>query len=200
MIESPREDVELFQRWSHTYEQSPGQIFLFGPVHRRVVDIVAAHLDGRDPAHVLDVGCGTGRLLRHAAGRWPSARLIGVDPAGGMVEKARVLTPAATVLHGRGEEIPLAECTVDVAFCTISFHHWADQAAGLREVARVLRAGGLFCLADGVIPAFAADLVPHTRVHTRGELRHLFRQAGFSLLVQQGILCGTVLATVGMKG
>jgi SAM-dependent methyltransferase len=200
MIESPHEDVQRFHRWSLTYERSPGQAFLFDPVHRRVVDLVAAHLDGRGPAQVLDVGCGTGRLLRHAAVRWPSAELIGVDPAEGMIEKARSLTPVATFLHGRGEEIPLAESSAEVAFCTISFHHWADQAAGLREVARVLQPGGLFCLADGVIPSFAADLIPHTRVHTRDELRRLFWQAGFSVIAQKRILWGTVLATVGRKG
>ena len=200
MIESPHEDVQRFQRWSRTYDRSPGQIFLFDPVHRRVVDLVAVNCDGRGPAHVLDVGCGTGRLLRHASVRWPSARLIGVDPAEGMLEKARFLIPAATFLHGRGEEIPLAESSTEVVFCTISFHHWADQVAGLREVARVLQPRGLFCLADGVIPSFAADLIPHTRVHTRDELRRLFLQVGFSVIAQKRMLGGTVLATVGRKG
>jgi ubiquinone/menaquinone biosynthesis C-methylase UbiE len=188
MIESPHEDVQRFQRWSRTYERSLGQTFLFNPVHRRVVDLVAALCDGRGPAQVLDVGCGTGRLLRHAAVRWPSARLIGVDPAEGMLENARFLTPAAAFLHGRGEDIPLAESSAEVVFCTLSFHHWADQAAGLREVARVLQPGGLFCL---------ADLIPHIRVHTRDELRRLFLQAGFSVIAQKRLLGGTVLATVG---
>jgi ubiquinone/menaquinone biosynthesis C-methylase UbiE len=199
MRESPDEDIQRFHRWSRTYERSLGQIFLFAPVHRRVVDLAAAHLDGRGPAQVLDVGCGTGRLLRHASMRWPSARFIGVDPAEGMLEKARLLTPAATFLQGRGEEIPLAESSAEVVFCTISFHHWADQAAGLREAARVLLPGGLLCLADGVIPSFAADLIPHARLHTRDELQRLFWQAGFSVIAQKRMLAGTVLATVGRK-
>jgi ubiquinone/menaquinone biosynthesis C-methylase UbiE len=199
MIESPHEDVQLFHRWSRTYERSLGQAFLFDPVHRRVVNLVAAHLDGRGPTRVLDVGCGTGRLLRYAAVRWPSAELIGVDPAEGMLEKARSLTPAATFLQGRGEEIPLDESSAKVVFCTISFHHWADQAAGLREVVRVLQPGGLFCLADGVIPSFAADLIPHTRMHTRDEIGSLFWQAGFSVITQKHMRGGAVLATVGRK-
>ena len=36
----------------------------------------------------------------------------------------------------------------DLIISTISFHHWADQDKGLREVARGLGAGGLFLLAD----------------------------------------------------
>jgi SAM-dependent methyltransferase len=37
---------------------------------------------------------------------------------------------------------------VDVALSTISFHHWFDQAGGVRQVARVLLSAGLFVPAD----------------------------------------------------
>jgi len=43
-----------------------------------------------------------------------------------------------------GEVLPLEDASVDLALSTISFHHWQDQAAGVREVARVLRPGGSF--------------------------------------------------------
>jgi len=199
MSDPTSEDVLQFHRWSRTYERSLGQVFLFGPVHRAVVNLIAARLDGRAPAQVLDIGCGTGRLLRRAALRWPTAGLIGVDPAEGMIKQARQLTPGATFHAGSGEAMPLADSSVDAAFSTISFHHWADQAAGLREVARVLRHGGYFCLADGALPWWAAGLVPHTRIHTRGEMRGLFEGAGLSVHSQTGIVAGCVLATIGQK-
>lgn len=41
------------------------------------------------PQRVLDVGCGTGRLLALARARWPEARLTGVDIAPGMIDVAR---------------------------------------------------------------------------------------------------------------
>ncbi len=41
------------------------------------------------PSAVLDVGCGTGRLLEKAGAHWRAARLLGVDPAPGMIEVAR---------------------------------------------------------------------------------------------------------------
>ncbi len=193
------EDVLRFHRWSRTYDRSIGQAFLFGPVHRRVVELVASFFDGSPPASVLDVGCGTGRLLRRAAARWPTARLVGVDPAEGMVENARRLAPAASFHVGRGEELPLADRSVDAAFSTISFHHWWDQAAGVREVARVLRPGGLFCLADAVVPSWAGRIVPHRRIHTRAELASLFERAGLAVVSQKGLRGGGVLATVGRK-
>ena len=174
MSELLGEDIQKFHRWSRTYERSLGQVFLFDPVHRKVVSLVAACLDGVAPARVLDIGCGTGRLLRRAARRWPAARLF-----------------------GRGEEIPLPDSSVDVAFSTVSFHHWENQAAGVREVARVLRPGGLFCLADSALPGLVARFISHTRIHTRGEVRLLFEQAGLRVVMQAGIRGGAVAATVG---
>jgi ubiquinone/menaquinone biosynthesis C-methylase UbiE len=116
-----------------------------------------------------------------------------------MIEIARVLTPEASFLVGRGESIPLPDASVDAAFSTISFHHWGDQAAGIREVARVLRPGGLFCLADGTIPAAAAGLVPHTRLHTRREMAQLFREGRLPVAAQKPLFGGAVFVTVGKK-
>jgi ubiquinone/menaquinone biosynthesis C-methylase UbiE len=194
------EDVQRFHRWSRSYERSLGQVFFFGPVHGRVLGLVAAALDGQTPGYVLDIGCGTGRLLRRIATAWPAARLTGVDPAEGMIQVARTLTPAVTFLVGHGEAIPLPNASVDVAFSTVSFHHWQDQAAGVREVARVLRPGGLFCLADIRVPAAVAWLKPRRRVHTNAEMAELFRQAGLAVLRQAGMRSGAILATIGKKG
>jgi ubiquinone/menaquinone biosynthesis C-methylase UbiE len=199
VTDSTGEDIQRFHRWSRTYERSLGQAFFFDPVHRSVVDLVAETLDGGSPGQVLDIGCGTGRLLRRAGRRWPGARLLGVDPADGMIEKARLLTPSAAFLLGRAEQIPLPDSSVDLAFSTISFHHWEDQAAGVREVARVLRDGGRFCLADGAIPSWAGGFIRHSRMHTHGEIAELFERAGLSVTLQRAVLWGAVLASVGMK-
>jgi ubiquinone/menaquinone biosynthesis C-methylase UbiE len=193
------EDVQRFHRWSRTYERSLGQFFLFGPVHRNVLALVDATLDGHPPETVLDVGCGTGRLLRRAGLRWPAAGLIGVDPAEGMINTAKLLTPEATFHVGRGEDVPLPDSSVDVAFSTVSFHHWHDQAAGLREIARVLRPNGCFCLADGVLPSALGGIVAHRRIHTRREIATLLENAGLSIRLQKRIVAGGVLATVGLK-
>ncbi|MBU1672435.1 MAG: class I SAM-dependent methyltransferase [Actinobacteria bacterium] len=50
-----------------------------------IVDIAAE----RDAGDVLDLGCGTGNLLAVLADRFPAARLVGVDPSSGMLERCR---------------------------------------------------------------------------------------------------------------
>jgi len=131
-------DIERFNRWSASYDQSVFQRLFFGPVQRTVLSM--ADLQS-EPATIIDVGCGTGRLLRSAKERWPTARLIGVDPSEGMIEIARQLNPHTEFYIAPAEAIPLADVSVDLAFSTISFHHWSNQLGGIREIARILRPG-----------------------------------------------------------
>nr|BFE99812.1 hypothetical protein GCM10020241_14880 [Streptoalloteichus tenebrarius] len=101
---------------------------------------------------MLDVGCGTGRLLARLAARWPDTRLAGVDPAPRMAAVAARQVPAAVVSVGAAEALPIEDAGVDVVVSTTSFGHWADQRAGLREVARVLRPGGVCVVVEHVPP------------------------------------------------
>lgn len=189
-------DVEIFDRWGSTYERSWMQRRLFDPVHTAVLRQAANRCN---PASVLDVGCGSGRLLRKAHAYWPQAHLCGVDPAQKMLEVARQLTPVAHFSLGSGEALPLEEAAVDLALSTISFHHWRDQAAGVREVARVLRPGGSFFLADFTLPAWLAWLLPRARFHSAVRMRALFEQAGLAVQAQPVTLSKLVRITIGTK-
>jgi ubiquinone/menaquinone biosynthesis C-methylase UbiE len=190
------EDVQRFHRWSRTYERSWMQGLFFDRVHRVALDLAAPF---PAPATILDVGCGTGRLLRSAAKRWPQAALIGVDPAEGMVEAARRLTPAATFYVGLGESIPLPDASVDLAFSTTSFHHWHNQAAGVREVARVLRPGGHFILVDFAAPSSLQWLFRHNPGAPAGRRTAYFTAAGLRVLELRPALSRFVLATTAAR-
>ncbi|GCE30630.1 hypothetical protein KDA_61140 [Dictyobacter alpinus] len=187
-------DVELFERWGSTYERSWMQQRLFDPVHLAVLHQAASRFK---PARVLDIGCGSGRLLRKVHEYWPEAHLSGVDPAHKMLEVARRLTPEARFFMGSGEALPLENASVDLALSTISFHHWRDQAAGMREGARVLRPGGFFLLADFTLPTWFVWQFP--RVHSAAQMRVRFEQAGLNVQAQPGPVARFVRITIGMK-
>ncbi|HTX91221.1 MAG TPA: class I SAM-dependent methyltransferase [Anaerolineales bacterium] len=163
-----------FNQWSETYERSFMQWLLFDNVHKGVLKRVPA---GFSPAGILDIGCGTGRLLRRMQARWPSAALAGVDLAEGMVAQARAQTPQATIYQAPAEHLPLENGSVDLVTSTVSFHHWTDQAQGVREAARVLRPGGLFILAD-------MSLTAHGHPLSRTQVRAAFEAAGLVLRSQ----------------
>jgi ubiquinone/menaquinone biosynthesis C-methylase UbiE len=190
-------DIERFSQWSGTYEDSWLQQNLFDPVHQATLSLASGIV--HHPSNILDVGCGTGKLLRRAHTYWPEAQLIGVDPANGMIETAKRLTPDATFFTGQAEALPLPDASVDLAFSTISFHHWQNQAAGIREIARVLRPGGYFVLVDASFPDWLVRLFRVKRFHSPARMRTLFNQAGLHVQEQRILAWRRWLATVGQK-
>jgi ubiquinone/menaquinone biosynthesis C-methylase UbiE len=179
-------DTAHFDRWATTYDRSPGQL-LFGRIHRRVVDALVA---GRTPPRrVVDIGCGTGRLLEALLPRLPDAELVGIDRSGAMIAMARTRfakQPRVRLEVAAADRLPLDDSSVDVVTTTMSFHHWDEQGASLREVARVLAPGGRLLLADVLGIGFFGRLIrPRGDRHGAGyrdqaELARLLRAARFS--------------------
>ena len=109
MHNSNMDDVQTFDRRSSTYEHSFFQRLFFDRIHRAALNLIPTEFN---PEAILDIGCGTGRLLRKAAVRWPGARLSGVDPAEGMIREARRLTPGATFYVSTAESLALPDCVL----------------------------------------------------------------------------------------
>ncbi|MGI0149856.1 MAG: class I SAM-dependent methyltransferase, partial [Thermoplasmata archaeon] len=143
---------------------------------------------------VLDVGCGTASFVKLLGETpWP-IEVVGVDYSPAMcVVAAKKLGSAETprravVLAGDSEHLPFPDGSVDVITCANSFHHYPRQGAVVRELRRVLRAGGRLILLDGfrdnVIGWFVFDVVVawiETDVHHAAwrEVHTMFVEAGF---------------------
>ena len=90
------------------------------------------------PRRVLDIGCGTGYLLRLLAWQWPQAsELAGIDPAPSMIEGAAgsARDERLRFCISAAERLPYPDSSFDIVVSTTSFDHWSDQQAGLRECA-----------------------------------------------------------------
>jgi SAM-dependent methyltransferase len=172
-------DVARFDQWSERSDRSWLQRVFFGPVHAHVIAV--ANQAVPQPRTVLDVGCGTGRLLQRLAQAYPTAQLAGLDAAPGMaVVAARRHRIAAVV--GVAEHLPFRTRSVQLLVSTISFHHWGDQRRGLAEVRRVLAPGGHLLLTGPVVtgwlrPFFALGRA-RDRFHTPAKLDAMLGDAG----------------------
>ena len=115
-----------------------------------------------EPAHVLDLGSGTGRFSPLLA-EWLGCTVTGVEPSAGM--RATALRgsahPSVEYLAGDGASIPLADGGCDAAWLMHGVHHVPDRPACARELSRVLRPGsraliiGAYTLARRKMPLFS---------------------------------------------
>jgi SAM-dependent methyltransferase len=101
--------------------------------------VLSEQLSLRAHARVVDVAAGTGKLTRILA-RSP-AQVTAIEPQPGMREELRGRVPAAAVLAGLAEFLPLRSGSVDAITVGQAFH-WFSVGAASREFRRVLRPGG----------------------------------------------------------
>ncbi len=136
---SAHQEVE---RWS------PFRVWLYGLHNRNPKSNLAAvdWLALKPGDHFLDLGCGLGAAVEHAAKK--GVEVAGVDPSPSMVERASRRVPQAKVKVGSAEAIPFPDDSFTAVMAVSTYHHWADPAAGLGEVRRVLAPGGRLLLLE----------------------------------------------------
>jgi len=136
---SPATDVE---RWSAL------KVWFFSLFHKNPKSNLAA-VDRMALGHgdrFLDLGCGLGAALEHAAAT--EAKAAGIDPSPSMVERAADRVPQAEVRLGSAESIPFEDDEFTAALSVSTYHHWADAETGLKEVRRVLAPGGRLLIVE----------------------------------------------------
>ncbi len=123
----------------------------------RVHDEMVALAGLRDGHRVLDVGCGTGNLLRATGKRHRTVALTGVDPDVKMLARAerKIRRAGLTARLDRGfaQELAYPDGSFDVVFSSLMLHHLETPAKDemLAEVRRVLRPDGVLVLADAAV-------------------------------------------------
>ena len=122
---------------------------------------VVERLQLRGDETVLDAGCGSGRVTQLLLERLPEGRVIGVDAAPSMVEKAReALGPEVEVFVSDLVDLELDE-QVDAVFSNAVFHWVPDHGALFQRLFAALKPGGRLvaqCGGQGNIERFHAVL------------------------------------------
>lgn len=117
---------------------------LFGPWAKHLVDGASVE----DGSHVLDIACGTGVLARHVYARsGRSGRVVGVDPAPGMLAAAKEGERSIEWMPGTAEALPLDDATFDCVVSQFGMMFFKDRHKAAIEMLRVLKPGGRLALA-----------------------------------------------------
>jgi SAM-dependent methyltransferase len=103
-----------------------------------------ADLAGVAPGQrVLDVGCGPGALTAVLVDRVGTEKVTAVDPSEPFVEAARRRFPDVDTRRAPAENLPFEADAFDAAIAQLVVHFMEDPVAGLREMRRVTRPGGV---------------------------------------------------------
>lgn len=104
------------------------------------------------PSIVLDLACGTGDLTLGTRARFPSARVTGFDVARRMLSlagrRAEATSPGASLAAADMTCLPVRDGTAHAVLAGYAIRNAPDAATALREIARVLRPGGLLLILD----------------------------------------------------
>jgi len=154
----------------------------YGALHRLILQTLETKLPDWREKEILDVGCGTGAILRRLGS---PEKNVGVDLAEEAISFCR-RRGLSNVRQGDICALPFGDVSFDAVICSsVLYHQWvSDVAAAVREMRRVLRPGGLLLVN---VPAFrflhsAHDIAVMTaRRFRRPEIRRLLLEQGFAI-------------------
>ncbi len=160
---------------------------------------------------VLDLGCGTGTLALMIKGSIPEAEVTGLDGDPKVLEIARTKADRAGLNlkldQGMAYQLPYQDGSFDRVLSSLVFHHLEsdDKRRTMREVYRVLRAGGEFYLLDlgkpykvyGHILSIWDRWLERAGDNVKGLLPVMMREAGFEL-VEESAYFTTIFGSLSL--
>ena len=112
----------------------------------------------RQPADILDVATGTGDLAIKLAREIPGVRVTGVDLSEQMLaigcDKVRLAGLSDRISLSKADclALPMADASFDAVTVAYGVRNFEHLAQGYREMARVLRPGGMLCVVELSVP------------------------------------------------
>lgn len=177
-------------RWDEFAQKYDG-IFMQEPLYRETLELIVEQLEDVSGGSILELGCGTGNLISAVLERYPSARVVGVDPSEGMrlaCDGKFAGNSGVEIAGGDALAIPGPDGRFAYILSNYALHHVppAQRGGCAAEMARALRSGGelvysdLFCGVDAspYDPARIRDIIDSSVA----QVLHDFEQGAYEMM------------------
>jgi SAM-dependent methyltransferase len=137
MIRPAMPGAESFRTSAEAYDRHVGR---YAPALGSALIAFA----GVEPGmRALDVGCGPGALTAELAQRLGAASVSAAEPSEPFAQACRERLPGVEVVSAEAEALPFADGAFDATLSQLVVNFMGDAEAGVREMARVTRPGGV---------------------------------------------------------
>ena len=181
---------EVWEKLAHKYNNLWVQKYSLGPTRREVKSIILPRLSGNPEAKVLEIGCGTGQLIKEIGEVHKNVNYLGFDVAENMVDIAKG--------SNDGPRMEFRVCPVeefsskekyDIIFCTHAFPYFPDKAGVVKKMAELCSDIGEIIIAnsstntpkDFLINFFLKATTSEAKYLSVKKMKKLFTEAGLTV-------------------
>ena len=144
MADIKERSKSTFNQQADTYDED-----IHGQHARTLYPVLLSKLAHIPFQRALDLGCGTGEMMKMLLQSDDQRELYGIDLSEKMLSVAEgKLSGKVQLVLGDSEHLPFVDNFFDVVYCNDSFHHYPAPENVIREVQRVLKPGGTFLIGD----------------------------------------------------
>lgn len=190
-MEAQMMNYDVWERLAYKYNNLWVQKYSLGPTRREVLKIVLPLLKENTELKILDIGCGTGQLLKEIRAQYQSVHYLGIDVAANMIRVAKK--------SNHGKNINFKVCPIekfktaekyDIIICTHAFPYFPKKEVMMKKITGMCKEKGQVIIVnsstnsvkDLIINFFLKATTSKARYLSIEEMKSLFRTAGLKVI------------------
>jgi len=177
---------EVWEKLAHKYNNLWVQKYSLGPTRREVKKIVLPLLEKNNELKILDIGCGTGQLIKEISDHYNKVNYLGIDVAENMIEVAKK--------NNKGKNVKFKTSSIesfesnekyDIIICTHAFPYFPNKQEMIKKMAGLCNKKGQVIivnsstnsLKDLIINFFLKATTSKAKYLSIDEMKKLFKSA-----------------------
>ena len=177
---------EVWEKLAHKYNNLWVQKYSLGPTRREVKKIVLPLLEKNKELKILDIGCGTGQLIKEISDQYNKVNYLGIDVAENMIEVAKK--------NNKGKNVKFKTSSIesfesnekyDIIICTHAFPYFPNKQEMIKKMAGLCNKKGQVIivnsstnsLKDLIINFFLKATTSKAKYLSIDEMEKLFKSA-----------------------